>query len=184
MLSPTSTRLTTLMRWLTVHRSFSSERLASDITISAIIGGGIGAACYVFYGLLFEQFVMPKLRPPEAPFLSYGQQCGMISTPLAAFLGVGVGVSIALLRRWGLLVASVITIPIPLLVAFAATKLWESNFRRYGADPSDWILYTPLLVGSAICFAWNIAIAVVGCLRLFVQSTRMKISEPIVDEGM
>ena len=169
MLSPTSSRLAKLMRWMTVHRSFGFERLAPDITTSVIIGGGIGAACFISYGMFFESFVMPKLRPPEAPFLSYGQQAFMISMPLAAFLGAGVGASIALVRWWGLLVASLITIPIPLLVAFAVTKLWESSFRRYGADPSDWILYTPLLAGSAICFVWNFEIAIIGCLCLFLR---------------
>ena len=170
MLPPNTSRLTVLTRWMTAHRSFSLDWVPPDIMNGAIIGGMIGAACYNLYASLFERFVMPTLITPETPILTYGQQCFMISMPLAAFLGVGVGTSIALLRRMGLLAASVITIPIPLLVAFAADKLWEASCSQHGANPSDLILYTPLLLGSAICFAWNIALFVVGCLRLFMRS--------------
>lgn len=167
MTSPISSRLTLLMRWMTAPRSLNIDWVPPDIMNGAIIGGMIGAACYTLYALLFERFVMPTLVTPETPILTYGQQCFMISMPLAAFLGVGVGTSIALHRRLGLLAASVITIPIPLLVAFAADKLWEASCSQHGANPSDLILYTPLLLGSAICFAWNIALFVVGGLRLF-----------------
>lgn len=140
----------------------------SRFTTSTFVGALIGAGAYVGYGILFDLIVMPALVQPGAASLSYGQLWFMVSMPLAALLGAGVGASIAFMRRWNGLVAGLLTVPVPLFVGFATTSLWDSSIRRYGSDPSDGILYTPLLVGSGICIAGNVAIAVIGFRRLFV----------------
>lgn len=152
----------------TVPQFDNFDWFIARFTSSTFIGGVVGAAAYLGYGFLFELIAKPSLVQPGAVSLSYGQQCFMISMPLAALLGAGVGASVAFMRRWGGLVASLLTVTVPLFVAFAVTSLWELSFQHYGADPSDGILYTPLLVGSGLCFAWSIAIAILGSIRLFV----------------
>lgn len=76
-------------------------------------------------------------------------------------LGCSVGASLVS-RRWWL---TSIAILFPALVAIAVTGGWSSNFAAYGADPSDWIVFAPVLVGSIACVPLNILLSTVGYWR-------------------
>lgn len=82
--------------------------------------------------------------------------------PLAACLGASVGTSTILVR----LRLRAIAMATPVMVAVFVTLLWRSSLIQHGADPSDWILYVPLLVGSAICFPVNIVMTVISRRRV------------------
>lgn len=133
-------------------------RSIEDAMIPMLIAGAVSAGCYLCYTLSFESLVMPTLRPPGTPVLSYGQQFGIVMLPLAALLGCSAGASFAVMRWW----ATIAALAFPALIAVFVTMLWKSSFTCYGADPSDWVLYVPLLVGSAICIPLNIVLAMGG----------------------
>ena len=145
---------------------FSPARNASDQTLSSLVakcgclGGVTFAAFYVAYGIAFEAFVIPQFVPPGTPRLSYGQQAVMIMMPLAALLGAGFGTSIAFGLRtvWWLAGASVSVASV--VIGAAVAGLWKYSFGRYGADPSDWILYFPLLMASLAGFLFGMALTV------------------------
>lgn len=80
---------------------------------------------------------------------------------VAFYLGCSVGAS-PVSRRWWL---TLIAILFPALVAIAVTRGWSSNFAVYGADPSDWIVFAPVLVGSIACVPLNILLSIVGSWR-------------------
>ena len=121
---------------------------------------GIGSACYLAYGLLFEQFFMPALRRPGEPMLSYGQQAGLMMLP-AAILGTAIGL-VLLWRTW---IARGIAVVAPLLVAKGVNSLWNESLAQYGPDPSDQVLYVPILAGAPLCLAIVVILIVVQSLR-------------------
>lgn len=123
-----------------------------------IVAGTIGAFSYACYAIAYEVFVMPTLRPPGTPGLSYGQQAGLLMMPLAAFLGCSGGAAFEVRRWW----ASAASISFPAIVAASVSALWKSSLDAYGPDPSDFVLYRPLLVGCAVCIPLNVALAIVG----------------------
>lgn len=120
---------------------------------------GIGSACYLAYGLLFEQFFMPALRRPGEPMLSYGQQAGLMMLP-AGILGMAIGL-VLLWRTW---IARGIAIAAPFLIAKGVNSLWNESLAQYGPDPSDQVLYVPILVGAPLCL--TIVVTLIGVQNL------------------
>ena len=111
-----------------------------------LIGGSIaGGTVYFCYSLMFDALVLPILIPPGAPVLSYGQEWGMIMLPLSVMLGLsaGAGLFFSLRRR---VVFSGLA-PLAVSVAAMVSGMWHINFQRYGNDPTDLVLFFPLLVG-------------------------------------
>jgi hypothetical protein len=144
----------------TTERPCGGRDFRLEATPSILIGGAIGGASYVCYATLFEQFVMPSLRTPGAPMLSYGQQCGVMMV-VAFYVGCSIGLSLVA-RRWWL---TLIAILFPVFIVLAISNLWSSNFAVYGADPSDWIVFVPVVVGSVLCVPLNIVLSIVGYSR-------------------
>ncbi len=144
----------------TTERLCGGRDFRLEATPSILIGGAIGGASYVCYATLFDLLVMPSLRIPGAPMWSYGQQCGVMMV-VAFYVGCSVGLSLVV-RRWWL---TLIAILFPALVVIAISRLWSSSFAVYGADPSDWIVFVPVVVGSALCVPLNIVLSIVGYAR-------------------
>jgi hypothetical protein len=119
-------------------------RFQKAIVYSACIGIFVGAALYVGYGLAFELLVMPSLRTPGAPFLSYGQQA-VVLTVIAGLVCGAAGASIALcaFRRW--LTSALVVFGVCVPTAAFVSQCWLDHFAKWGPDPTARILYWPFV---------------------------------------
>jgi hypothetical protein len=114
--------------------------------------------------LLLDFNVVPQLIEPDSPQLSYGQQFGLVMTPLAGLFGASVGFSLALCRVVGSIMGAASLVFSTLAVGAIVLSLWQSDVARYGRDVSQIVLYAPFLAGLAlvlatalICVVWAIA---------------------------
>ena len=160
----------------------SFDTLCLLCTLAAMSGAVVGAVSFVVYGLIFEQFVMPQLRVPGEPMRSYGQLFGLIMLPLGMLLGASAGVSLALARWRNCLTGAAFNVAIPFLVSFTALQLWRSSLAEYGPNPSDWVMFVPLLLASALSLTWTLLLFAAGCLeKLFRRrpcSMVIRITQP------
>jgi hypothetical protein len=128
----------------------ATGRTILAVLAGVFIGGFAAPVVYTLYGMAFESLVIPRLIQPGTPRLSYGQPAMLIMTPLATLLGAGLGASIGFALRtrwwWAATCASVTSSFIGVIVC----GLRNDSFSRYGADPSDWILYVPLQIASLV----------------------------------
>ena len=150
-------------------KPYSSEIPVRAIVISGVIGAAIGITCYWCYAAVFEMFIVPRVIAPGTPMLSYGQEFGIIMTPLALLLGAAAGASTVPVQSRVRFYAFALIISLPVLVAVVVVSLWQSKFVRYGAEVTDLILFVPLLIGSALCFCWCVTLLAFNRLHLIVR---------------
>jgi len=131
---------------------------------AAVLGLFAGVGSYLLYVSLFEGLVMPSLVPPGGSSLSYGQEFAFIMTPLAGILGAGLGISAAFAIHGRRLIGAAVASVSALWVARVVTVFWMESHSSYAFDPSDWILYVPLLIAAAISL---LIVIVLSIFRLF-----------------
>ena len=128
---------------------------AAGIFCSAF-GGILGIALYWWTASIVETHVIPNIVVPGQPRLSYGQQFGLCSTPIAAGLGATWGLVLCLACMSRRLLSSAISFVIGAAATEVVFLLWKSDIERYGHDPSALILYVPLLLGSVSLLVWSV----------------------------
>lgn len=139
------------MRTATTH---SHARAINFIMVC----GALGGVCYVGYAMIMDLLILPPSGAPGGPGLTYGAQAMMIIYPLAILLGSSIGASFAITRWW----VTVIALAAPGLIAHYCSGLWREQQARYGADPSDLIVFVPLLTASVVCILLNPLLALAG----------------------
>lgn len=118
----------------------SVAELVVYLLFAPVAGFVAFGAATMAYGLAFETYLMPK----PGPSLSYGQQAA-VSCLLVSALGAVAGLIVVVARfpmGWGALAAPLAGAA---LLAWAAVSWWQESVAEYGPDPSDSIVFVPML---------------------------------------
>jgi hypothetical protein len=133
--------------------------------LGAVAVGILFAAVDIAYSFWFEGFIMPSLRPGKGPYLSYGQQAGLMWF-LTVLLGAAVGSAVGIARRFNLLLAAV---PPAVGALTLAGFVWQFRYARFegkGWDASDWVVVVPPLFAAGVALGIALLLALTGWLRL------------------
>ena len=119
-----------------------------------MLGGIFGFVGYIIASLLLE------VQPTDSePVLSHGQQAILISLPISTLIGVGIGFSLAFCCVRNRAASVMLLLTVASIGYLITRSLWNSQIADYGRDPSEAVLYHPLV---AMCgLAVMIAIALV-----------------------
>lgn len=132
------------------------------------VSAAVAAALHMFYGLAYELVVLSPQTTVGSVRLSYGQQA-MCTTFFAAQLGALTGVTAFLCWKGRWLLGVALSIAGTLSMLLLMISLWRNSVANYGPDPSDHIVYEPLVVGCVVVLAIS---GVVGVLALIGRSCR------------
>lgn len=124
-----------------------------------MLGTMAGSAIYVVCALAIESFFMPSRGGPT---MSYGQYAGLICIPSGAVIGAASGLALAFawIRRW--LASLSLLLMVALGGAAAVLRMWNQQIAEYGRDPSEMVLFYPLLALCAMAAIGSIAIAAIA----------------------
>jgi hypothetical protein len=135
----------------------------SVATQFAVISAFTTGLFYVAIALVIENSVLPSLRTPGEPVLSYGAMA-IVILPLMGVLGAFLGVAIYLIRIRKWLAAIAICVMGSLGGLALMGSLWLDQMNRYGLDVSAIVLYVPGIIFSLLLFVVGI---IVGLWRIF-----------------
>jgi hypothetical protein len=116
-----------------------------------VLGGILGFAGYIAASLLLE------VQPTQSePVLSHGQQAILISLPISTLIGVGIGASLAFCFVCHRAVSALLLLIVASIGYSVTRSLWNSQIDDYGRDPSEAVLYHPLVAmcGLAVLIAF------------------------------
>ena len=140
----------------------SIAELAVLLLIAPAAGFFLFGAAYIAYGLAVETYVLPMLRPPGQPMLSYGQQAA-VSCLLVSALGAVTGL-LAIVARFPMVWFALVVPPsAAALLGWLALSWWEESRVEYGPDLSDSIVFAPMLGASCLVIVLTV---VVGMTRV------------------
>ncbi|MFO0942158.1 MAG: hypothetical protein U0930_15585 [Pirellulales bacterium] len=94
--------------------------------------------------------------------LSHGQLAGFVSLPICTLVGgvIGLGLAYMLVRQF--VIAALLLVAVSLCCLALNGALWKAQVNRYGPDPSEYVLYYPPL----ICSALALVLAVIAATKL------------------
>lgn len=151
-------------------RSEARRKATLKLVVSGVIGGVVGSIAYTSYAIAFDLTIVHHLRVPGAPYLSYGQQFGVMIC-VAGMMGAFVGISVVVARCWSIFVAAAISAAAALAVGCFDLACWLDSNRRYGVDPSDKVVYEPILAGAALVFVWGMLLFTFALVRRLPNSS-------------
>ena len=129
------------------RRSISSGSAWTTLSFFGLpIFGGLAG----FIGYLFAAVALENRDTTTEPFLSYGQQAGLISLPMCTLISAatGLGIAFSIARQNAISVLLLATVS---LCGWAINNaFWSDQITRYGPDPSEAVLYYPPLACSGI----------------------------------
>jgi hypothetical protein len=129
----------------------------------AAVGAIAGVLCYLASAIAIETGILPSLRVPGAPVLSYGAMAVLVIAPLMGTLGASLAVVLFLIWIRKRLAAAALCVVASLGGLMVVGGLWSSDLNRYGDDPSAIVLYVPVAV---LCLFLLLVAVVVGALSL------------------
>ena len=130
----------------------------NQVVLAGFFGAFASGGAYALYGLAYEHFVMPSTA------MAYGQQAGAMAV-VAGCLGACVGISLVVACCGWVLRASVLNIAASVAVALLVGLLWMDSNRRYGADPSDNLVFLPTMFIAFVTFILGAVLAVFAFVR-------------------
>lgn len=112
------------------------------VLVFPLVGGIVGFNGYLAVGSLLTTMIQSKI--------SLGQQAGLVSLPICTLVcgSIGLGLVFMLIRRY--LTAACILFAVGLCSSVIICALWKSQVSKYGEDSSEYVLYYPPLVCSAV----------------------------------
>jgi len=128
----------------------------------AAVGAFVAVLCYWATVLAIEIIVMPSIRVPGAPVVSYGAALVLVVTPLIGAQGASLGVAIYLTRIQKRLAAIAVCVGSSIGGFALVGSLWLDDLNRYGLEASAIVLYVPETLFSLFLFL--MAIIEIGVL--------------------
>ncbi len=128
-----------------------------------VVGGMVGFNGYIVVGKLLETMFKPGL--------SHGQQAGFVSLPICTLVcgTIGLGLAFMLVRRY--LIAACMLFAVAFCSSAIVGALWQSQVSSRGSDPSEYVLYYPPLVCSAVALLLAVIAAIQRLLPNGVYGT-------------
>jgi hypothetical protein len=123
------------------------------ISLYAASAAFMAVLCYWAVVLALEIWVMPSLRVPGAPTLSYGAALVLVVTPLVAVQGASFGVAAYLARARKRLAAIMVCVAGSIGGFALLGCLWLGDLNRYGLEPSAIVLCLPGALFSLFAFS-------------------------------
>lgn len=115
-----------------------------SLPAAAVAGGFVAAIAFVAFATAAAESVLPALRVPGEPILSYGQEA-ILSLLLVSAIGESAGAALAALCFRSHAIRPLLLLGGISVAVFAlALWLWSISIDSYGHDPSDIIAYLPL----------------------------------------
>ena len=154
---------------MSIQEPFVDDRYAElkapilRVLLVGAVGGVVGGVCYTIFALAYDAFVIVPARIPGAPMLSYGQQCGYMMV-VAVFLGACATSSLLLALRWNCFAGAALGLLAGLAVVSHVEDLWNDSNSRYGVDPSDGVLYPPLMAAAVLVIAVGVVLGICGLI--------------------
>jgi len=146
----------------------SADTVPPSVNWSLLILLPFGGLILGTVGYIAAPIFLENRNVESEPVLSYGQQAGLISTPLCAVIAAMIGLSIALVAGRQAVLGTVLLFFSGSVGGFVVNSLWTDQIAQHGRDYSEIVLYYPPMVAAAVC--WLIAIPT--CLIAFKQHRR------------
>jgi hypothetical protein len=131
--------------------------------VLAVLFGALGAIagvlCYLAMAIAIETYVVPSLRAPDAPVLSYGAVAVLVIAPLMGALGALLAVAMFLIWIRIPHAAIILCVISSLGGLMIAGGLWSYDLNHYGSDPSALPLYVPVAI---LCLLLLLIAMIVG----------------------
>lgn len=92
------------------------------------------------------------------PRLTYGQQAGLITMPLCALMGAGIGFALAMATTKHSMAAAALLLANAGLGWVITSSLWNQQIEQYGRDASEIVLYYPLVAMSFVSLSFVVVL--------------------------
>ena len=120
------------------------------------LGGFIGFAGYIASAMILESTVIPNVDPPK---YTYGQQFGLISTPLSTVIGFIAGIGVALFIKRLRILSTLMMLCVSALGSYLTYGMWYND--GIGECTSAIVLYYPIFGLCGIVAALGIVFATI-----------------------
>lgn len=148
---------------LDLDQQATIANMVAEVILLAPCGGAIGLIGYVFFGFIYDGFVLEPLRTAGTAPPPNGQLFACAAL-LAGVLAAWTTAAIILAWRWSLRGGGAMAIMGGVAMGSLVELLRYASHAHHGADPSDGITFHPIMAASAF--------VVVGGMILTLRNVR------------